>query len=163
MAICEELVLGNFTSNQLTWENVMPHEDGRPHCPSQTHISTNFVHERRFFAEEGWRAGGRTGEKSPGPVSDRLIPNPCLAMGRAGWRRAIGKGTGSVRARRQNVREITRPRLAGAAGGQEGRPASGRRARGTAVPRLTPWCKARRRARRRPSPPSAFRHPRPTR
>lgn len=47
-SICEELVLGNLTSRNLTWANAGLRRIRRPHRPLKTRISAFFVHESDF-------------------------------------------------------------------------------------------------------------------
>lgn len=48
-SICEELVMGNLTSRNLTWANAELRRGRRPYRPLQTHISTISVHESDFL------------------------------------------------------------------------------------------------------------------
>lgn len=48
-SICEELVMGNLTSRNLTWANAGLRRGRRPYRPLQTHISTISVHESDFL------------------------------------------------------------------------------------------------------------------
>ena len=62
-SICEESVIGNLTSRNLTWANAGLRRGRRPYRPLQTHISTISVHESDFFAKE---SGG--GERMSTPL-----------------------------------------------------------------------------------------------
>lgn len=161
--ICEELVLGNSTLEKPTWANAELYGGNHSHRAFQTHISTVFVHDIGFP------------RKGVASVASRMtMHQPILEGGRgvgdwrAGGRRACGWLAGWLATSwRLATSELTAGgdnRAGGRQSNAEGsapRPAQSERQ--SARSRPMPWCRARRRARRRLSPRSACRHLQPTR
>lgn len=165
-SICEELVLGNSTLKKPTWANAELYGGNHSHRAFQTHISTVFVHDIGFP------------RKGVASVASRMtMHQPILEGGRgvgdwrAGGRRACGwlagdklaaSGERANSGRRQPGRQKTveRGRQSNAEGSAP-RPAQSERQ--SARSRPMPWCRERRRARRRLSPRNACRHLQPTR
>lgn len=172
--ICEELVLGNSTLKKPTWANAELYGGNHSHRAFQTHISAFFVHDMGFP-----RKGGRVGSL-PNDDASTHFGGRTRGGRLAGWRaaglRLVGRLAGDKLAasgeransgRRQPGRRKTveRGRQSNAEGsnaeGPAPRPAQSERQ--SARTRPMPWCRARRRARRRLSPRNACRRLRPTR
>lgn len=162
-SICEELVLGNSTLKKPTWANAELYGGNHSHRAFQTHISTVFVHDIGFPRKRG-RVGGLPNDDASTHFGGRTrggrLAGGGLAVGwlATSWRLAASELTagGDNRAGgRQSNAESSN------AEGPAPRPTQSERQ--SARSRPMPWCRARRRARRRLSPRNAFRHLQSTR
>ncbi len=185
-SICEELVLGNSTLKKPTWANAELYGDNHSHRAFQTHISTFFVHDIGFPRKRGrvgglpnddasTHFGGRTrggrlaGWRAAGlRLAGKLAGGGLAAGWQAGGRRACGWLAGwlatSWRLAASELTEGGDNRAGGRQSNAEGpapRPAQSERQGARSRP--MPWCRARRRARRRLSPRNACRHLQPAR
>ena len=170
-SICEELVLENSTLKILTWANAELYGGNHSHRAFQTRISAFFVHDIGFPRKRG-RVGGLPNDDASTHFGGRTRGGR-LAGWRAGGRRACGWLAGWLATSwRLAASELTagdNNRAGGRQSNAEGSNAEGPAPRPTqserqsARSRPMPWCRARRRARRRLSPRNACRRLQPTR
>ena len=166
--ICEELVLENSTLKILTWANEELFGGNHSHRAFQTHISAFFVHDIGFPRKRG-RVGGLPNDDASTHFGGRTRGGRLAGWRAAGLRlagrlagdklAASGERANSGRRQPGRRKTVERGRL------ERGRPRPTPDTERTTerAPRLMPWCRARRRARRRLSPRNACRRLQPTR
>ena len=167
-SICEELVLENSTLKILTWANAELYGGNHSHRAFQTHISAFFVHDIGFPRKRG-RVGGLPNDDASTHFGGRTRGGRLTGWRAAGLRLAgrlagdklavSGERANSGRRQPGRRKTVERGRL------ERGRPRPTPDTERTTerAPRLMPWCRARRRARRRLSPRNACRRLQPTR